>query len=317
MRVGPLVVLAALLASGCAGPAARLDLNAAHWGAALGSCTGAYVAGEVCQTVAVGVQDHGGKPTDIGLARWSGVTVGGSDLPAAAKDGPNVTTPGKLVVVHLKFASGDTIVRVRLAAPGRVAGDVHVRGSEGPIPTAYPDYEGTWSSVAGSFELLRTTTKVQVWSNDSWVPVAQRCTRPAPSYHWDAGNRTLYLARSSAIHPSEPGPLTAIWLQDQVYGPDCDYGGFFGVNEDPMTRHLPLLPSRDTYNGTFLFLNVTLHRVRDAPPSHEVDVDGTVVAAGQDGDAVREVQRSDGHRYRANVHVDALEVLPYSAVHRN
>jgi hypothetical protein len=180
----------------------------------------------------------------------------------------------------------------------------------------YADYEGNWSAVNGTFQLYSTKTLIQRWTNGSWQLVTDRCTRFQLPFLYDPANETLWLSRDAAVHPSDPGPLTAVWIQEEVYGPQCNWGGFFGVNEDPMARSLPLLPSRTGRDGTYLLLNVSFHQVSVTPPRHNVTIANQTFDDGASGNVSNEVRDRKGDLYRAAIELRFLGEHPYGWIRR-
>jgi len=193
-----------------------------------------------------------------------------------------------------------------------------------PSPTStsrsgYENFVGNWSLVPGTFQLYSTTTRVEYWDANAsqWKGVRDLCTRPQAPYYYDPANETLWLDADYALDPYRPGNLTAVWIQRQAFGRNCDLGGFFGVNEDPMARSLPLMPSFTDYEGTYLFLNVTFHRLSQSPPRHTVEIGGRVFADASSGNTSYEAQDPEsGTRARASVDLEYLGEHPFGWIHR-
>lgn len=218
------------------------------------------------------------------------------------------------LLVLLLVASAGCATKTYPDAPGT---------SSSPTPTlpthpAYANHRGDWSGLNGTFQLYATETVVEQWDagGSRWEALAPQCERPPLPYFYNETSGELWLDREVALHPSDPGPLTGVWIQREVYGPQCDWGGFFGINEDPMARSLPLLPSRTNYQDTFLFLNVSFDRLSIDPPRHTVTVDNETFDDEGSGNVTYEGRDAQGQRFRASVGLEYLGAHPYSSIRR-
>lgn len=183
----------------------------------------------------------------------------------------------------------------------------------------YADLPGDWSNLAGSFLLHKVTTRVEYRNGTpgAWTPITAQCGQ-LWFWGWHPENRTLVVSSSKPLHPSDPGPLTAVWLNDQVYGPNCHVWGFFGINEDFVDRKIPLLPYTVAPDDAWVALNITWNRRSIDPPFHEVTINHNTFEGKEEGNATwrgRHPQYPE-IEYRATAQFEFLAEVPYANVIR-
>jgi hypothetical protein len=194
--------------------------------------------------------------------------------------------------------------------------------SIGPPRAGYANHIGNWSLLPpGTFQLYKTTTHVENYRDGQWIGRDGPCpsgASPPPLWFYNATRGLLHLDRQYALHPSDPGPLTAVWIKEEIFRSNCRNTGFYGINEDPMVRTLPLAPTILTQQGTFLWLNVTFHQDTADPPSHRVTIHDQTFGPDAGGNITYEAA-NPAHaeeRVRARVALEYLGNLSYDAVRR-
>lgn len=184
-------------------------------------------------------------------------------------------------------------------------------------PPLYANLDADWSSLNGTFQLYELKIAAQVRTNGTeWKPLVPSCVA-LQVYDFLPQNGTLWTDRGLALHPTDPGPLWAILLNEVELGPKCRSFGFFGINEDYFHRDIPVLtqhnPERtllggdvtfDRANGTASVHGVPLFNL-SAPEPRASTLDWVVPDPG-----------TRGKEYHASVQLEYLGDYPYSWIRR-
>lgn len=179
---------------------------------------------------------------------------------------------------------------------------------------AFANYDGNWSQLPGTYKLYLLTTYVEKWNGTAWIDFSPRC----PTLGLWGRNDTkqqLGLDNKYALHPTDPGNLSAIWIYDQHWGDKCHYYGFFGINEDRLNRDVPIMIAE---GRNVLSTNVTIERSADWPPFHTITVNGHQVGDQEKGNWTFEATdpRNETWHNRARAYWEPLGVWPISGIRR-
>ncbi len=258
---------------------------------------------------------HGGPISVVHTAiHWASHSV---EDPASPADYGNTTgarsveAPGRYETPLTLNQSGTYHARAHASYEGREYWSQEYR-----LTASYPNLEGDWRTLNGTLQLYRLTTWIERWDANAtaWTHVQPTCPK-FRYYEYDNATRLIYLDNSIALHPSSPGPLTALWLNNRAYGANCFSLGFFGINENPMTRNLPVFGQSPT--DDFMFINVTFTRNGTQPP-HQIRVHNQTFDEGVNGTVTWEARNPDdpSRLYRARAELEALGPHPYASVRR-